>query len=422
MKLNIQHYIAGIALFATSIFGVKGQQNESLTFQEFLNQVGNKNLSYAAQKYNVSMSEAAIRTASMFPDPQLGLDGSDNGINRQMGYTIGGNIGWTLEMGGKRKARIDLARNNSELSKIQLEDFFRNLRADATSSYVDALKAKSLLDVQKDSYKNMNQLAKSDSIRYKFGAISLVTSKQSKLEASSLLNDVYQAESDAQQAITGLSVFLGSDAAPTDVEGNFESFNRDFNLDDLITQALNTRADLLAAKQNTKVTQSQINLEKANRKIDLGLTAGMSHNTTATNDIAPSPAVNAAQLGVSIPLKFSNKRNADLKIAEMANSQAEIEYQQAEKSIRAEVTQAYQQYQATQKQLKQYHNGMLADAKSILEGITYGYKRGESSILEVLNAQRTYNETRQNYFQLLADNAKALIDLERKTGIWDIEF
>lgn len=180
MKLNIQHYIAGITLFATSIFGVKGQQNESLTFHEFLNQVGNKNLSYAAQKYNVSMSEAAIQTASMFPDPQLGLDGSDNGINRQMGYTIGGNIGWTLEMGGKRKARIDLARNNSELSKIQLEDFFRNLRADAAFSYVDALKAKSLLDVQKDSYKNMDQLAKSDSIRYKFGAISLVTSKQDR--------------------------------------------------------------------------------------------------------------------------------------------------------------------------------------------------------------------------------------------------
>lgn len=132
--------------------------------------------------------------------------------------------------------------------------------------------------------------------------------------------------------------------------------------------------------------------------------------------------VNAVKLGLSIPLKLSNRRNAGLKIAEMAHSQAELEYHQAEQSIQAEVMQAYQQYMATQKQVKQFHNGMLTEAKSILDGITYSYKRGESSILEVLNAQRTYNGIRKDYYQALADNAAALIELERRTGIWDINF
>ena len=125
---------------------------------------------------------------------------------------------------------------------------------------------------------------------------------------------------------------------------------------------------------------------------------------------------------MSIPLKFSNNRNAGLKIAEMAHSQSQLEYQQVEQSIRAEVMQAYQQYIATQKQVKQFHNGMLTEAKNILDGIIYSYKRGESSILEVLNAQRTYNDVRKDYYQALADNATALIELERKTGIWDISF
>lgn len=49
-------------------------------------------------------------------------------------------------------------------------------------------------------------------------------------------------------------------------------------------------------------------------------------------------------------------------------------------------------------------------------------KEAESSILEVLNAQRTYNDVRKDYYQALADNATALIELERKTGIWDISF
>ncbi|AIL46613.1 TolC family protein [Elizabethkingia anophelis] len=422
MKFNIRFTIVTATLLSMTGI-VKAQQKELLSFDEYLSMVGKKNLTYAAQKYNVSMAEASIQTANMFPDPQLDMEGSNNGVYKNMGYTYGSSLGWTLELGGKRRARVDLAKNQSELSRILLLDFFRNLRADASLGYVEALKSKALLDVQQDSYKNMLQLSKSDSIRYRLGTISLVTSKQSKLEAASLLNSVYQAESAEQQAITALSVFLSDNKLTgRDVDGDFNAFNRDFGIEDLLTQALNERADLLAAKQNTQVAKSQINLERANRKIDLGLTAGVSHNTTATNEIAPSPAVNAVKLGVSIPLKFSNNRNAGLKIAEMAHSQSQLEYQQVEQSIRAEVMQAYQQYIATQKQVKQFHNGMLTEAKNILDGIIYSYKRGESSILEVLNAQRTYNDVRKDYYQALADNATALIDLERKTGIWDISF
>ncbi|MCJ7933164.1 MAG: TolC family protein [Chryseobacterium sp.] len=422
MKTNL-YFIILSASFLCMTDMVKAQEKEVIRFEEYLSLVGKKNLGYAAQKYNVSMAEAAIQTAGMFPDPQLEMETTNNGVGKDMGYVYGTSIGWTLELGGKRKARVNLARSQSELSRIQLLDFFRNLRADAGLSYVDALKSKALLEVQQDSYKNILQLAKSDSIRYRLGTISLVTSKQSKLEAASLLNEVYQAESAEQQALTNLSIFL-SDNKMTgrDVAGNFNAFNRDFSIDDLIIHALNERSDILAAKQNTQVAKSQISLEKANRSIDLGINAGAERHTEATNEIAPSPTVNAVKLGLSIPLKFSNKRNAGLKIAEMAHSQAKVEYQQIEQSIQAEVMQAYQQYTATQKQVKQFHNGMLTEAKSILDGITYSYRRGESSILEVLNAQRTYNGIRKDYYQALADNAAALIELERKAGIWDIDF
>lgn len=422
MKIRI-HLIIVVTLLFSMTNKVQAQEKEVLNFEEFLSLVGKKNMGYAAQKYNVGMAEASIQTASMFPDPQLDLETTNNGIKENMGYVYGASVGWTLELGGKRKARVNLAKDQSELSKIQLQDFFRNLRADASLGYVEALKSKAVLEVQQDSYKNILQLAKSDSIRYRLGTISLVTSKQSKLEAASLLNEIYQAESAEQQALTGLTVFL-SDGKITgrDVSGDFNAFDRDFNIDDLIIQALNTRADLLAAKQNTQVAKSQISLEKANRKIDLGINAGAEHHTEATNEIAPSPTVNAVKLGLSIPLKFSNRRNAGLKIAEMAHSQATLEYHQIEQAIQAEVMQAYQQYMATQKQVKQFHNGMLTEAKSILDGITYSYKRGESSILEVLNAQRTYNGVRKDYYQALADNATALIELERRAGIWDINF
>lgn len=419
MKFN---FLIILCCTVTGIFINAQTVKEPLYFNEYLAYVKDKNLGLAAQKYNVGMAEASILTAGIFPDPQIEMETSNNGVSKDMGHTIEGAISWTLELGGKRKARIETAKNEAEYSKLQLQDYLRNLLADATLGYIEALKSKALLNVQKESYQSMLKLAKSDSIRYKLGDISKVTSQQSKLEASSLLNEVYHLEGTQQQSVTALSDFIGSDSTEKDLNGDLNSFNRNYNLNDLITQAVNERSDLLASKQNINTAASRIKLEKANRVIDLGLSAGAGHNTVANNEIAPSPAVNTVKLGISVPLKFSNRRNADLKIAEMGYSQAETEYRQIENSIRMEVTQAYQQYSSAQKQLQQFDNGMLKEAENILKGITYSYQRGESSILEVLNAQRTYNELRQNYFQLLAENAAALIDLERKAGIWDIDF
>lgn len=419
MKFN---FLIIVLCTVTGIF-INGQtEHEPITFNEYLNAVKNKNLGFAAQKYNVSMAEASILTAGIFLDPQIEIETSNNGVSKDMGYTMGGAVSWTLELGGKRKARIETAKNEADYSKLQLQNYLRNLLADATLGYIEVLKTKALLNVQKESYQSMLRLAKSDSIRYKLGDISKVTSQQSRLEASSLLNEVYQLEGTQQQSITALSDFTGSDSTGKEVTGDLSAFNRNFTLNDLITHAFNQRTDFLASRQNINTAASRVKLEKANRVIDLGLSAGAGHNTIANNEIAPSPAVNTVKLGISVPLKFSNRRNADLKIAEMGYSQAEAEYRQIENSIRTEITQAYQQYTSAQKQLQQFDNGMLKEAESILKGITYSYQRGESSILEVLNAQRTYNELRQNYFQLLAENAAALTELERKAGIWDIDF
>ncbi|MPN12908.1 hypothetical protein SDC9_160228 [bioreactor metagenome] len=121
-------------------------------------------------------------------------------------------------------------------------------------------------------------------------------------------------------------------------------------------------------------------------------------------------------------MKFSNNRSGELKTAYYTTLQSEAQYKQTELQVQAEVTQAYFNYQAAQKQVAQFNTGLLAEAKTILEGKIYSYKRGETTLLEVLNAQRTYNEVQQNYYQTLFNHASALVELERAAGIWDINF
>ena len=65
---------------------------------------------------------------------------------------------------------------------------------------------------------------------------------------------------------------------------------------------------------------------------------------------------------------------------------------------------------------------MLEDSQKVLDGMVYKYKRGETSILDVLVAQRTYNEVQQEYLETMKGYAASLVALESACGIWDICF
>jgi cobalt-zinc-cadmium efflux system outer membrane protein len=190
----------------------------------------------------------------------------------------------------------------------------------------------------------------------------------------------------------------------------------------LITTALNNRADLLAALQNKKISQNLFKLAKANRVIDLGLATGITYASYVRNVIAPTPAFTSVNAGLNIPLKFSNNRPGELQAAYYAELQSDAQYRQIELEIQNEVTQAYFNYVALKKQVQQFNYGLLQDAKAVLDGKIYSYQRGETTLLEVLNAQRTYNEIQQTYYQTLYNYAAALVNLERAAGIWDINF
>ncbi|HSZ72996.1 MAG TPA: TolC family protein [Cytophagaceae bacterium] len=397
----------------------------NLNYSDYMTLVGKNNLSLAAEKFNVDIAEAQIENAKVFPDPELSFGWFDNGQRRMnMGNGYNSRLGWTLELGGKRKARIDLARSEAELAKYLLQDYFRNLRADATLSYLQALTNKFLFNVQWSSYQSMNQLAQSDSIRFRLGSIMNVDARQSKLEAGKMLNSVYQGEVEWKMSLVNLSLLLAMKQSDSLIypSGDFSKFVREFDLPTLIVEAQNNRADVLAALQNKNVSQNMLKLAKANRVIDLGLGAGFTYASYDRNIIAPTPSYSQVGAGVTIPLKFSNNYAGDLKAAYYNNLQSDVYYKQIELKIQNEIIQAYYNYLSSQKQVQQFNSGLLTEAKKVFDGKRYSYQRGETSLLEVLNAQRTYNDVQQNYYQALYNYTAALVELERAAGIWDINF
>lgn len=393
-----------------------------LKFSNYMGLVSRHNLGYAAEKFEVSKAEAAIEIARVFPDPILSFGLTQNKESHlNTGHGVASELGATLELFGKRRARIDLARSEHELSKALLTDYFRNLEAESAGIFLEALKQKQLFAVKLNSYETMKRLSEADSVRLKLGSIMEIDAVQSKLEAGSLLNELLQAEADLKNAVIQLSQMTGSltvDSLWTP-DGSLLFKQRLFVLSDLITVARNNRADLVAALFNKEVADKALKLAHKERNIDLDLKLGIANDYPSANN---GPTATAITAGIAIPLKFSNFYKGSIKFAQYQLSQSEDLYRKAELQIQIEITQAMQRYQVFCKQVDSYDHGMLESAQKVRKGKIYSYNRGETSLLEVLNAQRTYNDVQQNYYETLFNRAVALVELEKAAGIWDINF
>lgn len=393
-----------------------------LRYEDYLKMVVTGNLEFIAEKYNMNIADAKIESAKVFQNSYISFDWAGNNENNSIhGYSVSTEISKTFELGQKRKARINLAKSESTLTNALLTEYFRNLQADATLDYLTALKQNYLFEVMLNSYQMMKKLSDADSIRLSLGSIKAIDASQSKLEAGVLLNDLFQIDADRKNSFLNLSTKTSTYHLDTMFfpVGKFDKFERSFILNELLYTALNNRADLMAAKSNITYNKYFLTLTKKERITDIDFKVGTS-NTYLNNSVF-SPDANEIFAGIAIPLKFSNFNKGEIKIAQFQIEQAELLYKQVEINIKNEVVQAYNQYTSLCKQVENYNQGLLEQSKIVLDGKIYSYSRGETSLLEVLNAQRTYNDLQTSYYETLYNCYAALVEFERAVGIWDLD-
>lgn len=416
---NMKYYLLliviwGLPLFISTANAAQDWTNtdetaDSLSLQSYLNAVGKKNLDFLAQKYNVSIAEAEVIAQKVLPDPELMLEGANEN------YSVG--IGYTLELGNKRGARVKLAKSQSEMEKLALEYFYQELRAEAAEMFFDAIQQRELLELKKNSYSYMKKISESDSLRLALGEINQIDANLSKLEAATLLNELYEQEAAYKSAIASLNQFMGQSAQTMiEVWGNWNDIKRNYILSDLLYIGAENRVDLLAAQQATVVATNQLQLTKAERKMDLGLS--LSYEKEWGRFMPQSKYVKA---GISVPIKFSNTNKGALNANKFEIEKSKIEKQSTELRVETDITQAFFFFEAAQKKVKQYQTGLMEDAQIVLDGMAYKYQRGETDITELLVAQRTYNEVQEQYIDSMKAYASAIVNLQKSCGIWDIE-
>ena len=419
-------YIILLSLLASNAFSQQETVKKAIpvTLAQYLSNVSKGNLGYIAEQFNVSIADAGVKASKVFPDPEISLGYSNNQDQTlQMGQGVEAGISYPITFGNKRGANIALARTQYELSQLALEEYFCNLRADAALSYFAALKLQKVYLLQEDTYKQLHKLAHADSISFAVGEANEIDAMQSALEAKTQLNQVFQSKADMENALASLSRLQGKALNDTlyNPSDDFPLTAREFLLPKLIENALTDKEEIKLAIKNKEISEKNLRLLKANRAFEFNLQAGYSYNSVVKNEIAPAPSFYSYNAGVSIPLKFSNINKGAVTAAKLAIKQSETTYKDVELQMITEVTQAYNTYMAQKKQVEHYNKGLIDSAEKILKGRIYSYQRGESGLVDVINAQHTYNDLRNDYLETLYSYVSSLIELERTAAIWDLD-
>ena len=394
---------------------------QEIDYTTYISRVMQGNLEYASAQLDLAVSQADLVAARKITDPALTAEyGNNSDWDIAMGQSLSFGLEKSLSL-GKRAARIQVARRQLDASDAGLRHFEQTLRADATLAFLDALLARDRALIGEQAAQYMLSLYRSDSLRFAAGEMSELDVLQTRLEANIAQQDYLALMADYRNALVQLDLIMGQPLQTTQaVVGQLADPRQLFSLERLLGGADSLRMDLVSQRILADAAASQVRLVRRERMPDIDLSLGVSLNSRVRNEEAPAPEYVGYTVGVGIPLPVSNLNRGEVVASRLAAQQAEVQTDIVRRQVQAEVIQAYNSYTSAISRLDNYNASVMASAQQVLEGKRYAYHRGETSLLDLINAQHTYNEIQQAYAECLHDCMSAWVELERSAGLWDI--
>jgi cobalt-zinc-cadmium efflux system outer membrane protein len=201
---------------------------------------------------------------------------------------------------------------------------------------------------------------------------------------------------------------LGYDSVPADydVAGPFEYQPVKTNMEDLQMKALENRPDLRAAQQGVTAATSQWELQKADGKVDVTGQGNYSHVN----------GISTASVYVSVPLPVFNRNQGNIAQARYAITQTQEQEKASTDQVMTDVHDAYVGLKENDSIVVLYRAGYLDAAVKDRDIEQFAYEHGGASLLDWLNAERTYRVTELAYRQALASYLTALEQLREAVG------
>jgi cobalt-zinc-cadmium efflux system outer membrane protein len=415
-----RHFRISILVATTLLLlvpAVEGQTPALITLDQAINLALAHNHSLRATRTLILQNQAQEITANLRPNPTLNFDSqfvpifdpnnfSADNLSQTQQFDIG--IGYLFERGHKRQRRLQAAQDQTAVTGAQVTDAERTLTFNVAQQFIAVLLAESTLQFALQDLKGFQQTVDIAQAQYQAGYISEGDYLKIKLQLLQFQTDVSFARLARVQALIALRVALGYDAVPAnyDVVGDLSYESVKAKLEDLQTRALQERPDFRAAELGVTAAQSQILLAKANGKRDVNGSVDYTHTA----------GLNSASFFVNFDLPIFNRNQGEIARTRYALTQAQELQASGSDTVLSDVSDAYEALRSNEEVVQLYASGYLKQAQDSRDISEYAYKRGAASLLDFLDAERSYRATQLAYRQALSSYMTALEQLKEAVG------
>ena len=375
------------------------------------------NHSIRATRTLILQNQAQETTANLRPNPTLGVDAqfiplfdpqdfSSDNVDQTQQFDIG--ISYLFERGHKRQRRLQTARDQTAVTRAQVADAERALMFNVGQQFVSVLLAESTLRFAQQDLKSFQQTVDIAQAQFNAGAISRGDYLKIDLQLLQFQTDVSSAKLARAQALVGLRQLLGYDAVPAnyDVVGDLTYQPFPGKVEDLQARALRERPDFQAAEMGITAARSQILLAQANAKVDV----------TGTFDFTHVSDEYTASVFANFALPIFNRNQGEIARTRFALTQAEELQQSASDAVLSDVANAYEALQSSDEIVQLYTSEYRKQAQDSRDISEYAYTHGAASLLDFLDAERSYRAIELAYRQALASYMTAVEQLKQAVG------
>jgi cobalt-zinc-cadmium efflux system outer membrane protein len=370
-----------------------------------------------AVRTTIQQSEAEEITANLRPNPvilsdwqflpifqpsQFSADYLDNTAQFDLG------VSYLFERGKKRQHRLRAARDLTAMTRSQVADNERSLAFSVSTLFINVELAESTLALAMQDLKSFQNTVDISQARYNAGDIGEGDLLKIKLQMLQFQTDVSAAQLARVQGLSDLRQLLGyeSIAPDYDVAGAFDYQPVKGNVDDFQAKALQSRPDLRAAQQGVTAADSQRALQQAIGKRDV--TAAI--NYTHLSDL------NDVSLFGQMQMPIFDRNQGEIARAGFAITQAQEQERFANGQVLTDVRDAFESLRTNDQVVGLYRSGYLDEAQQSRDISEYAYRHGAASLLDFLDAERSYRSIQLAYRQALASYLLALEQLRQAVG------
>ena len=170
---------------------------------------------------------------------------------------------------------------------------------------------------------------------------------------------------------------------------------------------MDTAPTIRLSKLVVEIQQANIKLEKANGVPDIELGGGVKQSDFPGNTY---------QFGLSIPLPIFNRNQGNIGSAKSELKKARFELKEVEIQVQTILFRLKTELEVLASEIDILKNDIIPEAQAAYTTISEGYLNGRFTYLDVVDAQRMWFESREQYIGALKDYHTNILELDRIMG------